>query len=76
MNEPSEGRKLPSTTGLIAGGLVVLGVMLWMLVNKGLLVVAGLGVFGPGILREIGLLNDQDEFQRQSAYQAGYPMPG
>lgn len=72
MNRPSEGGRLPSTPGLIAGGLVILGIMLWMFVNKGLLVVAGLGVFGPGILRELGLLRDQDEFQRQAAYRAGY----
>ena len=34
--------------------------------------VAGLGAFGPGILRELGLLRDQDEFQRQAARRAGY----
>ena len=33
---------------------------------------AGLGAFGPGILRELGWLNDQDEFQRQAARRAGY----
>ena len=62
----------PSTAGLVAGGIVVIGVLLWMFVNKGLLIVAGAGVFGPGILREFGWLNDQDEFQRQAARRAGY----
>jgi hypothetical protein len=57
---------------LIAGGLVILGVLLSMFVAQGLLVVAGLGAFGPGILRELGWLKDQDEFQRQAAHRAGY----
>lgn len=30
------------------------------------------GTFGPGLLREIGLLTDKDEFQRQAEYRAGY----
>ncbi|MFQ5891077.1 MAG: hypothetical protein ACE5JR_13705 [Gemmatimonadota bacterium] len=58
--------------GLIAGALVILGVLLSMFVSEGLLVLAGLGAFGPGILRELGLLRDQDEFQRQAAHRAGY----
>jgi hypothetical protein len=57
---------------LIAGGLVAAGILLWMFVSKGLLCVAGLGAFGPGILREFGWLKDHDEFQRQAARRAGY----
>ena len=72
MTERIERASLPSAAGIVAGGLVVLGVLLWMFVNKGLLIVAGLGAFGPGILREFGWLNDQDEFQRQAARRAGY----
>jgi len=72
MTERIERASLPSAAGIAAGGLVVLGVLLWMFVNKGLLIVAGLGAFGPGILREFGWLNDQDEFQRQAARRAGY----
>ncbi|MBK5096912.1 MAG: hypothetical protein JJE01_03935 [Gemmatimonadetes bacterium] len=72
MADPTNGRALPAPAGLIAGALVIVGVLLWMFVNKGLLVVAGLGAFGPGILRELGWLNDQDEFQRQAARRAGY----
>lgn len=72
MSERTSRGLLPSPAGLVAGGLVILGVLLWMFVNKGLLVVAGLGAFGPGILRELGWLNDQDEFQRQAAHRAGY----
>ena len=72
MNEQTTDRIRPSMAGVLAGGLVVLGVALWMLVNKGLLVVAGIGAFGPGILRELGWLDDHDEFQRHSAHRAGY----
>lgn len=43
-----------------------------MFVSKAFLIVAGLGAFGPGILRELGWLRDQDEFQRQAARRAGY----
>lgn len=43
-----------------------------MFVSKGLLFVAGLGAFGPGILRELGWLRDQDELQRAAAHRAGY----
>jgi hypothetical protein len=57
---------------LVAGGLVILGLLLDTFVADGFLVVAGLGAFGPGILRELGWLKDKDEFQRQAAYRAGY----
>jgi len=65
-------RALPPLPGLIAGALVAVGILLWMFVSKGLLFVAGLGAFGPGILRELGWLRDHDEFQRQAAHRAGY----
>ncbi len=72
MTDKAAGRTLPSLPGLIAGGLVILGLLLDTFVAEGLLVVAGLGAFGPGILRELGWLRDKDEFQRQAAYRAGY----
>lgn len=72
MADESAGRRLPPLAGVIAGGLVILGVLLFMFVEEGLLVVAGLGAFGPGILREMGWLRDHDEFQRQAAHRAGY----
>lgn len=72
MSEPGGERALPTVTGLVAGGLVTLGVLLWMFGAKEFLFVAGLGAFGPGILRELGWLRDHDEFQRQSAHRAGY----
>lgn len=72
MTEAASRNRLPSPAGLIAGVLVAAGILLWMFVSKGLLFVAGLGAFGPGILRELGWLRDQDEFQRQAAHRAGY----
>jgi hypothetical protein len=72
MTERTAERTLPSLPGLIAGGLVILGLLLSTFVSEGLLVVAALGAFGPGILRELGWLGDNDEFQRQAAYRAGY----
>jgi len=63
---------MPSATGLVSGTLVVAGILLYMFAAKALLIVAGIGVFGPGILLELGWLRDQDEFQRQAAWRAGY----
>lgn len=72
MNEPfGEGDGLP-VVGIIATVLVAAGVLLWMFVSRGLLIVAALGAFGPGLLRETGLLRDHDEFQRRAAHRAGY----
>jgi len=63
---------MPPLPGLVAAGFVILGVLLSMFVAEGFLALAGLGAFGPGILRELGLLRDQDEFQRRAAHRAGY----
>ncbi len=54
-----------------AAGLVILGFLLSDF-NEGFLALAALGTFGPGVLRELGFLNDQDEFQRRAAHRAGY----
>jgi len=72
MTEQSAGRTILSLPALFAAGLVLLGLLLDTFVAEGLLVVAGLGAFGPGILRELGWLRDKDEFQRQAAHRAGY----
>jgi len=72
MTDRTPNRALPRPAALIAAGLVAAGVLLWMFVDKSLLLVSGLGAFGPGILREAGLARDHDEFQRQAAHRAGY----
>ena len=61
----------PTRTNLVAGGMVVVGFMLTG-ISWWFLLLAALGTFGPGILREMGWLRDKDEFQRQASYRAGY----
>lgn len=72
MNDWINRRNLPSRASIVAVILVGVGIFLWMFVDKSLLFVAGLGAFGPGILREIGVLGDHDEFQREAARRAGH----
>ena len=72
MSADSNRLPRPGAVGLVAGSLVVLGVLAWMFGAKEFLFVAGLGAFGPGLLRELGWLRDQDEFQRETARRAGY----
>ncbi len=61
----------PSMIQLLSIALVIAGFILtsqswWFFL------LAALGTFGPGVLREIGWLQDQDEFQRQADHRAGY----
>jgi len=56
----------------VAGIVTVIGLFLAATVDMRFLVLAALGTFGPGILRELGWLHDHDEFQRQAARRAGY----
>ena len=72
MAENARAARIPAPAALIGGGLVAAGIGLSMFGGMGFLILAGLGAFGPGILRELGWLNDQDEFQRQAARRAGY----
>lgn len=72
MGEHAKNRRLPLASTLVPAGLVALGVGLWMFVDRSLLAVAGFGAFGPGILRELGLMDDLDEFQRRAWRRAGY----
>jgi len=61
----------PTTLTMIAGALVIIGFALsgisWWYIS-----LAALGTFGPGILREAGVIQDQDEFQRRATHKAGY----
>ena len=61
----------PGKATLVAAALIILGIMLTA-VSWGLVFLVGLGMLGPGIVRELGWLKDQDEFQRQAARRAGY----
>lgn len=57
---------LCTATALVIGGFLLSGISWWFLL------LSGLGAFGPGVLRELGLLRDKDEFQVQAARRAGY----
>lgn len=60
-----------SKATILGGGLAIAGLLLTT-VHFGFLALAGLGIFGPGLLREVGWLRDQDEFQRRAAQRAAY----
>lgn len=64
-------RRGPSRATVAAAALVALGFALTA-VHWGFLVLVGVGAFGPGLLREWGLLRDKDELQLQAARRAGY----
>lgn len=72
MRNPVLGRFALPWPRIVAALLVLLGIGLWMFVARPLIILAALGAFGPGMLRELGLLRDQDEFQREAARRAGY----
>jgi hypothetical protein len=60
----------PSLVTLVATGLIVLGMALtW--VNWAFFILVGAGMFGPGVLRELGWVHDRDEFQRRGIHRAG-----
>jgi len=55
---------------MVAGSLVVLGFLLSE-IDWGFLAISAFGAFGPGILREMGILRDRDEFQLRASRRAG-----
>lgn len=61
-----------SPVGLLSGVLVAAGLLLGATVDMAWWILFGLGAFGPPVLRVVGLLRDQDEFQREAARRAGY----
>lgn len=61
-----------SPVGLLSGVLVVAGLLLGATVDMAWWILFGLGAFGAPALRAVGLLRDQDEFQREAARRAGY----
>ncbi|MBI4720393.1 MAG: hypothetical protein HY770_04050 [Chitinivibrionia bacterium] len=61
----------PRPASMIAACLIIAGLILsntswWFFI------LVGLGIFGPGLLREFGALRDKDEFQSRSTHRAGY----
>ncbi len=61
----------PQWVTLIASGLIVIGLLMTS-VSWWFLLLCAAGIFGPGLLREAGVLHDQDELQLLAAYRAGY----
>jgi hypothetical protein len=52
--------------------LVLGGLVLAVLSSTWFLLLAAVGTFGPGVLRETGWLRDKDELQLRAAHRAGY----
>lgn len=71
MVEAARKRWRPTRTSVVAGALVILGFWLASL-SWWFLLLVGAGTLGPGLLRELGWLNDRDELQRQADHRAGY----
>lgn len=60
-----------SPVGVIALVLVVVGLLLGTTVHMGFLSLMAAGAFGPALLRQLGLLSDLDEFQKEAAAKSG-----
>lgn len=71
MGPSARGRALRRPATWIGGLLVTAGLVLVEL-NWWFLLLSALGACGPGLLRELGWLRDEDEYQRRVAHRAGY----
>ncbi len=71
-NPRPERRIKASPIGIASVALVVAGLFLGATVNMAWLILLAVGSFGPGLLREAGLLKDRDEFQHQITIRSGY----
>jgi hypothetical protein len=60
-----------SPVRLIAVSLVVVGLCLGIAVHRGWMALMAIGAFGPGVLRQLGWLDDLDEFQKEAAAMSG-----
>ncbi|MCG6954468.1 MAG: hypothetical protein LJF04_00625 [Gemmatimonadetes bacterium] len=72
MTEQAPRRSALPVPTLIQAGVIALGIVLWMTVGKAWIIVAGIGAFVPGILRELGVMRDLDEFQREASRRAAF----
>ena len=63
--------RFASPASLVSIVLVAAGLILAVTVHMGWLILFGLGAFGPALLRDVGLLRDHDELQREVAFRAG-----
>jgi hypothetical protein len=60
-----------SPVGFIAVVLVVVGLLLGTTTHMGFMSLMAAGAFGPGVLRQFGLLSDLDEFQKEATAKSG-----
>jgi hypothetical protein len=72
MPERPTHHSILSAPTLIQTAVIALGIVLWMTVGKAWIMVAGIGAFVPGMLRELGVLGDLDEFQREASRRAAF----
>jgi hypothetical protein len=70
--EATTERWQPTATTWVAGSLVIGGLVLAVVSSVWFLLLAAVGTFGPGVLRETGWLRDKDELQLRAAHRAGY----
>jgi hypothetical protein len=69
-SDPGVSRLRP--VNVVAFALVAAGIVLGSMFDLSFLALVAAGAFGPGILRQFGLLKDRDEFQREASVVAGY----
>jgi hypothetical protein len=67
---PALGSRWP-LSGIVATLLVVSGLLLGVTVHMGFMILFAAGAFGPGVLRQLGLLDDLDELQKDAAAKSG-----
>lgn len=60
-----------SLVTVIAIVLVVVGLLLGTTTHTAFMILFALGAFGPGLLRQVGLLDDLDELQKEAAAKSG-----
>lgn len=72
MTQRAASRPLLDKTTFVQALVIALGIVLWMTAGKAWIIVAGLGAFVPGILRELGVMHDLDEFQREASRRAAF----
>ncbi len=72
MSEPRSTFRWPFPVATLIGGALVAAGFFLTGVSWWFFLLAAAGALGPGLLRELGLLNDRDEFQRRADHRAGY----
>ncbi len=60
-----------SLVTVIAIALVAVGLLLGATTHAAFMILFALGAFGPGLLRQMGLLDDLDELQKEAAAKSG-----